>query len=65
MFDKPSKPCRKFHRNIQIRLPCNGELVDEREIDIENIEEDMQGRDVVSFKCPYCAEIHKSHRFRG
>ena len=62
MFQK-SKPQRIYPKRIEIRLPCTGEMVDETDVDIENIEEDMQGRDVVTFRCPHCAEYHKSHRY--
>ncbi len=58
-----SYPQRRSERRIEILLPCTGERVDETDVDIDNIEEDMQGRDVVTFRCPHCAEIHKSHRF--
>lgn len=62
MFNK-FKPYSVCAKRILIRLPCTGEEVDETDVDIDNIEEDMQGRDVVTFRCPHCAEIHKSHRF--
>jgi hypothetical protein len=62
-YDQPSKPQTR-QEIIKLLLPCTKEQVDEREIEIENIEVDPQGRDVVSFRCPYCAEIHKSHRRR-
>lgn len=30
--------------------------------DILNIEEDIQGRDLLSFICPYCNTVQKSYR---
>jgi hypothetical protein len=61
-YDQPSKP-GNFKRNIRILLPCTKEWVEERDVDIENIEEDRMGQDVVTFRCPHCAEYHKSKRF--
>lgn len=58
-----SHPHRCYPKSIEIILPCTRERVDERDVEIDNIEEDMQGRDVVTFRCPHCAEIHKSHRY--
>lgn len=57
-----SKPGKRYNRRIVIRLPCTGEEVDETDVELVDISEDMQGRDVVTFKCPHCAEYHKSHR---
>jgi len=36
------------------------EYLETEEVEFLNIEEDMQGRDVMTFKCPLCGEIHKS-----
>lgn len=49
-------------RPIYVVLPCNGDKMDERDVNIDNIEEDIQGRDLVSFTCPACGERHKSFR---
>lgn len=47
---------------IYVVLTCTTERVDETEVEIENIEEDFQGRDVVTFQCPACGDTHKSYR---
>lgn len=50
-------------RPIYVTLRCSGEQIDEREIvEVENIEEDEAGRDVLTFKCPKCGESHSSLR---
>ncbi len=41
---------------------CNGDQVDEQTIQVENIEEDFQGRDLLTFRCNSCGELHKSFR---
>ena len=50
-------------RIIYVNLPCTGDKIPESEIHCTNIEEDMQGRDVVTFDCPNCGEEHTSLRF--
>lgn len=52
-----------YEKRIYVNLSCCGEKVDEREVEFENIEEDMQGRDILTFKCPICGETHTSFRF--
>ena len=48
--------------HIQVMLTCNGEWCPEEDVQFENIEEDMQGRDILTFTCPECGEQHKSLR---
>ena len=47
---------------IYLVQPCNGDRIPEDEVDCTNIEEDMQGRDVVTFDCPNCGEEDTSLR---
>jgi hypothetical protein len=42
---------------------CNGDMVDEANVEFLNIEEDIQGADVLTFRCPVCGEPHKSRRY--
>lgn len=49
-------------RTIQVRCPECGETHDERKVQFENIEEDIQGRDVLTFVCPGCDKTVKSLR---
>lgn len=51
-----------FERVIRVYLSCTGDWVDERQVKVENIEEDIQGQDVLTFKCPECGQTHKSLR---
>ena len=40
---------------------CN-EWIAEGDTKFENIEEDFQGRDLLTYKCPYCKTSQKSYR---
>ena len=40
---------------------CKEEF-DERKVKLEDIEEDLLGQDVVTFKCPSCRKMASSHR---
>jgi hypothetical protein len=44
-----------------ILLSCNGERIDAEAVEFEDIAEDMQGRDVVTFTCPRCGQTHQSN----
>ena len=37
--------------------------MDEDKVEFRNIEEDFQGADVLTFKCPICGGIEKSRRY--
>jgi len=53
-----------FHeRIIKVLLDCSREMVDEQTVKVENIEEDLHGRDVLTFTCPACGQQHQSLRF--
>lgn len=41
-------------------LSCNKQYFDADKVEFLDIEEDMSGRDVMTFKCPTCGETHKS-----
>lgn len=47
---------------IYVTATCTGERIPEEEVEMENIEEDISGRDLVTFRCPACGEFHKSFR---
>lgn len=53
-----------FHERGAIRVyaECCQEWIDERDVHPTNIEEDIQGRDVLTFDCPRCGYEHKSLR---
>lgn len=50
----------------QVLLKCEKsgmtkyEWLDVEDVKFLNIEEDVQGRDVMTFECPICGESHKS-----
>jgi hypothetical protein len=48
---------------IRVTIECRRELVDESTVTILNVEEDIIGRDVLTFRCPSCGKQHKSLRF--
>jgi len=52
----------RYYAPVQVLLSCTKEWIDEREVEVLNIEEDYIGRDVLTFKCPKCGEKHRSHR---
>lgn len=52
-----------MNRTIYVNLKCNKERVPEKDVEFVDIEEDFEGRDVLTFVCPVCGETHKSLRF--
>lgn len=57
---------RHYKRNIFVYASCCNEKINEEEImEFINISEDFQGRDILTYKCPLCDEIHKSLRVGG
>jgi DNA-directed RNA polymerase subunit M/transcription elongation factor TFIIS len=49
-------------RPCLVTLSCNKDRVSEDAVKFINIEEDMQGRDVLTFECPICKQEHCSLR---
>jgi len=47
---------------VVVTLTCNGDKVDEDTVEFVNIEEDMQGRDLLTFVCPECGKEHTAYR---
>ena len=50
----------KKHSPAVVRLICSGDFESVDNVHFLNIEEDIQGRDVMTFKCPMCDETHRS-----
>ncbi len=50
------------YRAVKVTLTCTKELIDEDKVDFIVIAADMQGRDLLTFKCPECGETHKAYR---
>lgn len=50
-------------REVEVLLECNDDYLPEDQVEFLNIEEDFEGRDVLTFKCPNCGKVHRSHRF--
>jgi len=51
-----------YKPKIVVILTCTGEKIPETDVEFLNIEEDIQGRDVLTFTCPKCKKTHKSYR---
>jgi hypothetical protein len=52
-----------FERTVCVMLECeNNELIAESNVKFVNIEEDIQGRDMLTFECPCCGDEHTSVR---
>jgi len=51
---------KQHDRETCVVLTCTNEMVSANGLQFENIEEDMEGRDRVTFVCPACNERHKS-----
>jgi len=49
-------------REVCVTLTCNHDLIPESKVKFVNIEEDMQGRDLLTFICPECGEQHTAYR---
>jgi len=48
------------HRPAIVKLSCTQDFESVDNVKFLNIEEDFQGRDLMTFKCPMCNETHKS-----
>lgn len=53
-----------YTSGIKVMLTCNKEWMEEELVNYIDIEEDMEGKDVLTFECPVCNEVHRSRRFR-
>jgi predicted RNA-binding Zn-ribbon protein involved in translation (DUF1610 family) len=51
-----------FKKVIQVWCTTCKDYFDEKKVEFINIEEDLQGLDVLTFRCPECGEVHKSFR---
>ena len=49
-------------RPIMVYAKCAGQWINEADTEFRGIEEDIEGKDVLTFKCPMCGEEHKSRR---
>ncbi len=49
-------------QRIEVFCTECSEWIDEIDTEFEGIEEDFQGRDLLTFKCPDCKSIQTSYR---
>lgn len=55
---------KKYQYKKQIKVLCkNCHWIDEKDTEFVDIEEDIQGADVLTFICPTCKTKQKSRRF--
>ena len=52
----------RYKRTIYVRCHKCDDWIDEEKVDFIDIEEDFQGRDVLTFKCPICKVTARSLR---
>lgn len=52
----------EYESPVRIILTCSKAWVPESSVTIDDIHEDIFGRDVVRFRCPTCGEWHESLR---
>ncbi len=53
----------QYEKKIQVNCSKCHLWLDEKEVIFMNIEEDIQGADILTFKCPKCKTEQKSRRF--
>lgn len=53
---------RRWQPTIKVYCKQCKEWMDESKVKFENIEEDIQGKDILYFECPVCKTQQKSHR---
>jgi hypothetical protein len=52
-----------YDRPIKVVLACTAEWVNEKEVEVTDINEDAAGRDWLTFVCPRCGREHESFRY--
>ena len=63
---KPSgKRKKKYKYEKKISVHCSNcpKWIDEKKVEFVDIEEDIQGHDLLTFICPECGTQQKSKRF--
>jgi len=53
---------RKYKKTIKVRCGKCNDYVDEDDTEFVNIEEGMQGEDILTFICPICNTRQRSRR---
>lgn len=57
------KPKKKYKKKIKVNCSKCHKWIDEEKVIFMNIEEDFEGADMLTFKCPICKTEQKSRRF--
>jgi len=53
---------KRYRPTIRVYCSKCKEWQDEKFVEFLNIEEDFEGKDVMTFNCPDCGSKNKSHR---
>lgn len=54
---------KQYQKKIQVRCGHCKMWINEDKTEFVNIEEDMQGADILTFVCPDCGQTSKSRRY--
>jgi hypothetical protein len=57
------KEWKQFKKSIKVHCSACHSWIDEDMVKFINIEEDIQGADILTFECPHCKTQQKSKRF--
>lgn len=52
----------QYEPKVKVTCPTCKNMFNEDAVEFINIEEDIQGRDLLTFKCPVCNEPKKAYR---
>jgi phage FluMu protein Com len=54
---------KRYRPPVTVHCKTCDKKIDEAKVEFINIEEDFQGRDWMTFKCPDCKKVGKSFRY--
>lgn len=60
--DYSNRKLVKYEPKIKVTCTACKTMSNEDDVEFIDISEDMQGYDVLTFRCPHCKEVSKSHR---
>ena len=52
-----------YHKIIRVYARCIMAYIDEVDVEFVDVQEDFEGKDVLTYICPHCLEEHQSKRF--
>lgn len=51
-----------YEPTVRVMLPCTEQWADESEVEFMGVQSDVSGRDLLTYRCPSCDEVHESYR---